>query len=64
MFFGALRMVTVRYACTCAYSSVVMATSQREEDEMERLLARVDQQSTLISMLKERADKVQEEVSC
>ena len=42
---------------------MLMATSQREDDEMERLLARVDQQSSLISMLKERADKVQEEVS-
>ena len=39
-----------------------MATTNR--DELERLLARVDQQSTLISMLKERADKIQDEVCC
>ena len=31
-------------------------------DEAERLLSRVNQQSTLIEMLKERADKTQKEV--
>ena len=39
----------------------VMATSVNK-DQLERLHSRVDQQSTLIEMLKQRADKTQYEV--
>ena len=40
----------------------VMAASVNKEDQLERLQSRVDQQSTLIEMLKQRADKTQHEV--
>ena len=34
----------------------------KEDDQLERLHSRVDQQSTLIAMLKQRADRTQDEV--
>ena len=40
--------------------SKVMASN--DHDQLERLHSRVDQQSTLIEMLKQRADKTQHEV--
>lgn len=41
----------------------MMATKVEELDELKRLQYRVDQQSTLITMLKQRSDKTQGEVS-
>jgi hypothetical protein len=43
------------------FASKVMATGVNK-DHLERLHSRVDQQSTLIEMLKQRADKTQHEV--
>lgn len=39
-----------------------MSATAGEKNQVDRLLSRIDQQSNLITMLKHRVDKTQEEV--